>query len=69
MMQLHLKQNKFLPGSHIPILHPNKIRKDKPDLMIIFPWNLSKEIIKKLSYIKMWNCKLLVAIPKIKFLK
>lgn len=63
------KQNKFLPGSHIPILHPNKIRKDKPDLMIIFPWNLSKEIIKKLSYIKMWNCKLLVAIPKIKFLK
>ena len=63
------KQNKFLPGSHIPILHPKNIKKDKPDLIIVFPWNLSKEIVKKLDYVKMWNCKLLVAIPKIKFLK
>lgn len=63
------KQNKFLPGSHIPIVHPNRIQKDKPDIIIIFPWNLSREIMKKLNYVKMWNCKLLVAIPKIKYLK
>ena len=42
---------------------------NKPDLIIVFPWNLSKEIVKKLDYVKMWNCKFLVAIPKIKFLK
>jgi hypothetical protein len=58
-----------LPGSHIPILHPKNIKKDKPDLIIIFPWNLSAEIIKDLNYVKAWKCKLIVAIPKIKFLK
>ena len=63
------KQNKFLPGSHIPILHPKNIKKNKPDLIIIFPWNLSAEIIKDLNYVKVWKCKLIVAIPKIKFLK
>jgi len=63
------KQNKFLPGSHIPILHPKNIRKDKPDLIIIFPVNLSAEIIKDLNYVKVWKCKLIVVIPKIKFLK
>ncbi len=62
------KQNKFLPGSHIPILHPKNIRKDKPDLIIIFPWNLSKEIIENLDYVNKWNCKFVVAVPKIKFL-
>jgi hypothetical protein len=63
------KQNKFLPGSHIPIVHPNNIKKDKPDLIIIFPWNLSKEIIKNLNYVKKWNCKFIVVIPKIKYVK
>jgi hypothetical protein len=62
------KQNKFLPGSHIPILHPKNIKKDKPDLIIIFPWNLSKEIIQNLNYVRRWNCKFIVAVPKIKYL-
>lgn len=63
------KQNKFLPGSHIPILHPKNIKKDKPDLIIIFPWNLSDEIIKNFKYVKKWNCKFVIFIPKIKYLK
>ena len=62
------KQNKFLPGSHIPILHPKNIKRDKPDLIIIFPWNLSKEIIQHLNYARRWNCKFIVAVPKIKYL-
>jgi len=63
------KQNKLLPGSHIPILHPKNIKKDKPDLLIVFPWNLSDEIIENLKYVKKWNCKFVVFIPKIKYLK
>lgn len=46
------KQGKFLPGSRIPILEPSKIVRKKPDLIIIFPWNIEKEIkqyIKKLG--------------------
>jgi SAM-dependent methyltransferase len=63
------KQNKLLPGSHIPILHPKNIKKDKPDIIIIFPWNLSDEIIENFKYIKKWNCKFIVFIPKIRHLK
>ena len=62
------KQNKFLPGSHIPILHPKYIKKNKPDLIIIFPWNLSEEITQNLNYVRRWNCKFLVVVPKIKYL-
>lgn len=60
------KQNKMLPGSHIPIFEPKKIRKEKPNYIIIFPWNLSKEIITQLSFVKKWKCKFVTAIPNLK---
>ena len=41
--QLNLNKINFYQEV-IPILHPNKIRKDKPDLIIIFPWNLSRKL-------------------------
>ena len=55
-----------LPGSQIPIYHPKKIKEYRPDYVIIFPWNLSKEIEKQLSYIKRWNGKFVTVIPKLK---
>ena len=63
------KQNKFLPGSHIPILHPDHLKVYKPDWIIIFPWNLSKEIKKDLKYIKSWGGKFVVFIPKFRIFK
>ena len=60
------KQNKRLPGSQIPIFEPKKIKKEKPNYIIIFPWNLSKEIITQLSYVKKWNCKFVTVIPNLK---
>jgi len=58
------KQDKYLPGSHLPILHPKTIEKDKPDYILILPWNLKEEIIKQLSCVKTWGGHFIVAIPE-----
>src|SRR6202011_197710 len=49
------KQGRFLPGTHIPIYHPDKIRETKPDYVVIFPWNLKDEITSQLDYIREWG--------------
>lgn len=62
------KQGKFLPGTHIPIFHPDKIRETKPDYVLILPWNLKDEIQQQLSYIREWGGKLVVPIPEVEIL-
>jgi 2-polyprenyl-3-methyl-5-hydroxy-6-metoxy-1,4-benzoquinol methylase len=59
------KQGKFLPGTHIPILHPNKIEETKPDYVLILPWNIKEEIMNQLSYISNWNGRFIIPIPKV----
>ena len=61
------KQNKFLPGSHIPIYSANKILKEKVDFVLILPWNISTEIINQNKYLKKQNTKFFSAVPKLKF--
>lgn len=41
------KQGLFLPGTHIPIYHENKLLSDTPDYIVILAWNFAEEIIKK----------------------
>jgi 2-polyprenyl-3-methyl-5-hydroxy-6-metoxy-1,4-benzoquinol methylase len=58
------KQGKYLPGSHIPVMREDEIKKQKPDYVVIFPWNIKEEIMNQLKYIKEWNGKFVTAIPK-----
>ena len=60
------KQNHLLPGTRIPIYDPEKIRKTKPDYVLILPWNLQDEIAQQMDYIREWGGKFVVAIPEIK---
>jgi len=60
------KQKKFLPGSCIPIVHEKFIRSTKPNFIIIFPWNISKEIAKDLNYVRSWKCKFITYQPSLK---
>ncbi|MCL0096317.1 class I SAM-dependent methyltransferase [Thermodesulfovibrionales bacterium] len=62
------KQNKYLPGTHIPIKHPDKIKEDKPDYVLILPWNIKDEIMKQMDYIREWGGKFIIPIPEIKVL-
>jgi SAM-dependent methyltransferase len=59
------KQGRFLPGSHIPIHHPDQIRESKPDYVVILPWNLKEEIMEQLKYIREWGGRFVVPIPKL----
>jgi SAM-dependent methyltransferase len=62
------KQNKYLPASHIPVVSEDKIRKFKPDYIIILPWNIKNEIISQLEYVKEWNSKFIKAIPTLEII-
>lgn len=60
------KQNKFLPGSKIPILHPDVLKNEKKiDFVIIFPWNIADEVTAQLDYLKANGTKFVIAIPKL----
>ena len=57
------KQGRFLPGTHIPIYAPERIKESRPDYILILPWNLKTEIIAQLAYIRNWGAKFIVPIP------
>lgn len=59
------KQNKFLPGSHIPVVKENELKKFKPDYVLILPWNIKEEIMEQLNYVKTWGGKFVTAIPEL----
>lgn len=59
------KQNKFLPGTHIPVRDLQSLMSAKPDYVLILPWNLRNEIEKELSGIRSWGGKFVVAIPQV----
>ena len=58
-----LKQGKFLPGTHIPILTPDQLERTKPDYVLVLPWNLKDEISDQLSYVREWGGRLVFPIP------
>ena len=57
------KQGMFLPGTHIPIHPPRRIGEDRPDYVLVLPWNLRAEISAQLSYVKDWGGRLVFPIP------
>jgi 2-polyprenyl-3-methyl-5-hydroxy-6-metoxy-1,4-benzoquinol methylase len=59
------KQGKYLPGSHIAVSDENHLKQNKPDYVIIFPWNIRNEVAAQLSYIKNWNGQFVVSIPSL----
>lgn len=62
------KQNKFLPGTHIPIHHPDRIRETRPDYLLILPWNIKDEVMEQMADIRRWGGKFIVPIPRVEVL-
>lgn len=61
----HHKHGMFLPGSRIPVLHPDQIALTRPDYVLVLPWNLRREISEQLEYVRDWGGKLVFAIPQL----
>jgi hypothetical protein len=60
------KQGKYMPGSHIPIVGEPRLQKEKPDYVVILPWNLKTEIMLQLEYIKNWGGRFVTAVPELR---
>lgn len=59
------KQGRFLPGTHIPIEKPEKVRETRPDYLFILPWNIKDEIMSQMACIRDWGGKFVVPIPQV----
>jgi SAM-dependent methyltransferase len=58
------KQGRYLPGSRIPIVAPERIADVKPDILLILPWNLRDEIMDEMAHVREWGCRFAVAVPR-----
>ncbi len=62
------KQGHYLPGSRVPIRSPDAILEDRPDIVLILPWNLKDEVISQLIHIREWGGMFAVRAPELKLL-
>ena len=59
------KQGLFLPGTHIPIYPVERLAEERPDYVVIMPWNLRAEITGQLDYIRRWGGQFVVSLPRL----
>ena len=59
------KQGKFMPGSRIPVESEERLWKERPDYIVILPWNLREEIMEQLAYVQEWGGKFVTAVPSL----
>jgi hypothetical protein len=62
------KQGRFLPGTRIPIYHPDKLKETRPDYVLILPWNLREEIAAQGHYVREWGARFVVPIPQVEII-
>jgi SAM-dependent methyltransferase len=62
------KQGQYLPGTHIPIRAPEVLREERPDIVLILPWNLREEIMEQLAEIREWGGRFAVRAPDLRVL-
>ena len=62
------KQGKYLPGSRIPIVSPARIELEKPDFVLVLPWNLLHEVSQQLAQVRQWDGRFVIAVPEMKVL-
>ncbi|MDQ0069414.1 SAM-dependent methyltransferase [Variovorax boronicumulans] len=62
------KQNLFMPGSRIPIVEEAHLKRERPDYVLVLPWNLRTEVMDQLAYIREWGGRFATAVPAIEVL-
>ena len=63
------KHGRFTPGTRIPVLPPDRIAQDRPDYVLVLPWNLRDELVDQLSYVSTWGGRLVFPIPSLEIVE
>lgn len=63
------KHGRFTPGTRIPILPPERIAEDRPDYVLVLPWNLREELTGQLSFVHDWGGRLVFPIPSLEIVE
>jgi SAM-dependent methyltransferase len=59
------KQGRFLPGTHLPVVPPERVAETRPDYLLILPWNLRAEVSAQMDHIRGWGGRFVTAIPEV----
>jgi C-methyltransferase C-terminal domain len=62
----HAKQGKFMPGNHIPILAPAALDENRPDFLVILPWNIASEVRQQNAHLAALGTQFVTAVPALK---
>jgi len=63
------KQGKWMPGSRIPIVDEMHLKREKPTIIVILPWNIKAEVLSQLAYAREWGARFIVAQPQVAFVE
>jgi 2-polyprenyl-3-methyl-5-hydroxy-6-metoxy-1,4-benzoquinol methylase len=63
------KQGKWMPGSRIPIVDEMHLKREKPTIIVILPWNIKTEVLSQLAYAREWGARFIVAQPQVAFVE
>jgi len=59
------KQGRYLPGTRIPIKNPECLKNDRPNYVLILPWNIKDEVMTQINFIRTWGGKFIIPIPTV----
>lgn len=59
------KHGKFTPGTRLPIHATDRIEKDRPDVIVVLPWNLETELTAQLAHTAEWGAQLVYPLPEL----
>jgi len=59
------KQGKFLPGSRIPVVAPERLLQEQPDYVLVLPWNLLREVSEQQAVVREWGGQFVIAVPEL----
>jgi SAM-dependent methyltransferase len=62
------KQGRFLPGSRLRILEPERVQETQPDYLLILPWNIKDEIVQQMGHVREFGCRFVIPIPEVQIL-
>ncbi|WP_329089222.1 MULTISPECIES: class I SAM-dependent methyltransferase [unclassified Streptosporangium] len=63
------KHGRFTPGTRVPILPPERLAEERPDYVLVLPWNLREELVGQLSFVHAWGGRLVFPIPNLEIVE